>query len=70
MDGREFFRRAGLVAVFGAVSATSLFEVVARLDQSKPASVLTSGGQAQAPQAPAGMLYVAPLSGLAGKTFA
>lgn len=59
-----------MVAVFGAVSAVSLFEALAKLGQSQPVSVITSGGQAQATQAPAGMLYVAPLSGLAGKTFA
>lgn len=58
------------MAVFGAVGAAAMSEAVEELSQSQPASVLTSGGPAQSQQSPAGYLFVAPLSVLAGKTFA
>ncbi|MDE1857986.1 MAG: Rieske (2Fe-2S) protein [Thaumarchaeota archaeon] len=70
MDRREFIRRASMTAVFGAIGALSFFEALTKLGgQAAPSTlqVTTSGGSQLAP---AGYLYVAPLSALAGKTSA
>lgn len=81
MDRREFLRRIGTTALFGALAAVSVFEALAKLDQPQSVPVLApgatsgtaTGGQAttgqQAP-APAGYYFVAPLSSLSGKTSA
>ena len=72
MDRREFIRRVGLAAIFGAIGVTSVVEAIAKLDQPQAAPILNSGGQTQTQtqQAPAGYVFVAPMSALAGKSSA
>lgn len=70
MDRREFIKRAGLAVTFGAIGAVSIIEVASKLAESKSVDLLTSSTTGPSPQAPAGYVFVAPLSALAGKTYA
>jgi nitrite reductase/ring-hydroxylating ferredoxin subunit len=75
MDRREFIRRASLVLVFGAVGVASVFEVITKLSSSSQAVVITppagqSQSQSQSLQAPAGYIFVAPMTALSGKSSA
>ena len=74
MDRREFIRRASMAAVFGAIGVFGFFEAFAKLSEQTPPGTLQvstlAGSGSQQSTTPAGYLYVAPLTALAGKTYA
>lgn len=60
-----------MAAVFGAIGVAALVEAVSKLEAPPQATLLqTTSGVAQGQQAPAGYVYVAPLSALSGKSSA
>jgi Rieske Fe-S protein len=70
-DRREFIRRASMAAVFAAIGFVALIEGIAKLESpTQPGALQTIGGSTQGQQAPAGYVFVAPLSALSGKTSA
>ena len=73
MDRREFLRRASLVAIFGAIGGLAFLEAMVKLEspsQSVLPQTIGGGTQTLSVQAPAGYVYVAPVSALAGKSSA
>ena len=75
MDRREFIRRGALAVVFGAICSLAFFDALAKLESPSLAGIpqVIGGGagtQTQSQQAPAGYVFVAPVSALAGKSSA
>lgn len=73
MDRRDFIRRTSLVVVFGAIGSLAFFEALAKLETPSPTNIpqtIGGGTTTQGLQAPAGYIYVAPTSALAGKSSA
>lgn len=86
MDRREFIRRASMTAVFGVIGALGFLEAFSKLSEQAPPNALQIGAPPNSHQAtsvqtgsapgggsqqpPAGYVYLAPLTALAGKTYA
>ncbi|MDG7008981.1 MAG: Rieske 2Fe-2S domain-containing protein [Nitrososphaerota archaeon] len=71
LDRREFIRRAAMSAVFGVIGVLGFVEAFSKLaDQSQTGSLQISTTASGSLQAPAGYVFVAPLTALAGKTSA